>query len=130
MEESQSQNESEQAPYLASMLVYRVRTASWLQHSESLLESLTEKLKTTLVPPSRLVLPLPPNIRTVDIYGAKYAVIWEHMGVGDSVFFPTSAHVEFIEPQLKDIRRALGFNLVAQQRCEFGKLGIRVWRLA
>jgi hypothetical protein len=81
------------------------------------------------VKPPNLIEPLPDLIRCLNLFGVKYWIHWEAMNIGDSVFIKTSADLGLVNKQLRSVRSALRLNFVAQQRCEFGKLGIRIWRM-
>jgi hypothetical protein len=72
---------------------------------------------------------LPDEIRVLNIWGAEYYIPWEGMRVGASFFVPTTALVSQVRPQLRKIAAHFDWGLEARQRCEFGRYGIRVWRV-
>lgn len=62
--------------------------------------------------------------------GIPYAVDWTKLQPGGSFFIKTTARAQEMKPTLDLMRKIMGFELKAHNRCEFGYYGIRVWRLA
>jgi hypothetical protein len=65
----------------------------------------------------------------VNIFGAEYYVPWDEVTVGASIFLPTTALPQQAKEELARAEQALGYRLAVRQRCEFGVLGLRVWRV-
>lgn len=67
--------------------------------------------------------------RVVVIHDVEYFIYWEQMTVGASFFLPTTATPVQAMAVLKPIARALNYKLKAQPRREYGRYGVRVWRM-
>lgn len=74
------------------------------------------------------MLPLEPNVITV--LGADYFVQWERMGIGHSFFLPTTATAAMVLQAMRPNVKALGIEVVARNRTEYGRYGVRVWRIS
>lgn len=51
------------------------------------------------------------------------------LGHGASFFIPTTATPEEVKAILKDTFKQLGYKTELHARCEYGRYGVRVWRL-
>jgi len=51
------------------------------------------------------------------------------LGYGHSFFIPTTATPVQVKEALKDTFKKLGFKTEIHARCEYGRYGVRVWRL-
>lgn len=67
--------------------------------------------------------------RVVVVHGVEYFVYWEHMPVGASFFLPTTATARQVMTALRPIAKGLRYRLLAQPRREYGRFGVRVWRV-
>ena len=65
----------------------------------------------------------------IEVLGVEYFVDWEHLRLGGSFFLPTTATDTMVRNILKDYERKLDMRLVAHNRSEYGRYGVRVWRL-
>lgn len=72
--------------------------------------------------------PIPDEVRVLNIFGAEYFIKWEQLGRGASFFLPTTATAEQVKPLLKPAESYLNIELAVRQRREFGVFGVRVWR--
>lgn len=70
-----------------------------------------------------------PDLRVVEIHGIEYFIYWEQMKIGASFFLPTTATPAQAMAVLKPIARTLNYTLKAQPRREYGRYGVRVWRM-
>lgn len=68
--------------------------------------------------------------RMLVIGGINYYVDWEKMLPGHSVFLKTLAAPAAVRSELRRVERALNIKLAATHRREFGRYGVRVWRMA
>ena len=69
------------------------------------------------------------DLRVVEILGIEYFIYWEQMTVGASFFIPTTATPAQALAVLKPVARRLNYKLKAQPRREYGRYGVRVWRM-
>jgi hypothetical protein len=58
-----------------------------------------------------------------------YFVQWEHLSIGASFFLPTTATKAQAHHALRPYARYLGIRLQVRNRCEYGRYGVRVWRV-
>ena len=70
-----------------------------------------------------------PDLRVVEIHGIEYFIYWEQMTVGASCFLPTTATAKQVMAALRPVARTLNYKLKAQPRREYGRYGVRVWRM-
>lgn len=64
----------------------------------------------------------------VTLQGVDYFVMWDQFQVGCSFFLPTAATAKQVEEVLTPVAQALGIQIVARNRCEYDRYGVRVWR--
>ena len=69
------------------------------------------------------------DLRVVVIHDVEYFIYWEQMTVGASFFIPTTATPVQALAALKPTARQLNYKLKAQPRCEYGRFGVRIWRM-
>jgi len=69
------------------------------------------------------------DIRVFSIHGVEYYIEWRKFGYGHSFFIPTTATPSQVKEVLKDTFTQLGFKTEIHARCEYGRYGVRVWRL-
>lgn len=80
-------------------------------------------------PPKKERLPPRPDLRVVTILGVSYFIPWDKIYPGNSVFIPTVATKFQVERILAPIAVQLGIPLTVRVRCEYGRFGVRVWRV-
>lgn len=73
---------------------------------------------------------LPDDLRLINLYGAEYYIPWEAIPVGGSVFLKTTADASEIAEHLERINKLFRCRFAANNRCEYGYFGIRIWRLS
>lgn len=81
---------------------------------------------------SRKPKPLPAgvdDIRQFTLHGVDYFIEWSRLAVGCSVFLPTTATKRQAFDALQPYARYLGIQLQVRNRCEYGRYGVRVWRV-
>lgn len=59
----------------------------------------------------------------------EYFIFWEQMSIGASFFLPTTATANQVLLRLKYRAQQLRITLRAQPRREYGRYGVRVWRI-
>ena len=69
------------------------------------------------------------EVRQFTLFGVDYYILWEHLGVGASFFLPTTATAQQAFVALKPYAQYLGIRLQVRNRCEYGRYGVRVWRV-
>ena len=72
--------------------------------------------------------PLPSEVRVLDVFGARYYIVWEEVTVGASFFLPTTATAGQVLRALRPAAKHFDWEFAAHPRCEFGRYGVRVWR--
>jgi hypothetical protein len=72
---------------------------------------------------------LPDNVRVLTIFGAEYWMPWEDMRRGCSCFLPTTATAQQVAELLGPIEKYLGWHFAVANRCEYGRYGVRIWRM-
>lgn len=69
------------------------------------------------------------DIHVVVLDGTAFYIRWEHLGYGASFFLPTTVTpkqaLEILRPYAKELK----LKLIAHPRCEYGRYGVRVWRV-
>lgn len=73
--------------------------------------------------------PVKPDIRVVIIHDVEYFIEWSQLDVGHSFFLPTVATAKRVEVILKPVAAELDYRFGVLTRCEYGRYGVRVWRL-
>ena len=74
-------------------------------------------------------LPPTPEIRQFTLHGVDYFILWDRLSVGASFFLPTTATKQQAFEALQPYARYLGIQLQTRNRCEYGRYGVRVWRI-
>ena len=75
-------------------------------------------------------LPLPDEVRFLDVAGSEYYICWEDVTVGASFFLPTTATPKQVLHSARFAAKHFDIILDARPRVERGLYGIRVWRTA
>jgi hypothetical protein len=70
------------------------------------------------------------DLRTIELHGVEYCIDWEKMGYGASFFLPTTATVEQVRIAIRRAVRAYGYRVELRLRREYGRYGVRVWRMS
>lgn len=72
----------------------------------------------------------PPEIPdTFTLHGVDYFLDWRSLERGNSFFIPTTATPKQVKAVLKATYRHLPYTFELHTRCEYGRYGVRVWRL-
>lgn len=69
------------------------------------------------------------DIRVVEICGVHYYIYWEDLPIGGSFFLPTTVRPKEVMAQLRPVADKLNYGLEARTRTEYGRYGVRVWRV-
>lgn len=72
---------------------------------------------------------LPDDVRILTILGAEYFIPWEDLRKGGSFFLPTTATESQVAELLEPAERYLNISLAVANRVEYGRYGVRIWRL-
>jgi hypothetical protein len=70
-----------------------------------------------------------PDLRVIVVHGVEYFVYWDKLDVGASFFLPTTATPRQVKLALGPTLRSLGYEVELRARCEYGRYGVRVWRI-
>mgnify|MGYP006269554467 CR=1 FL=1 len=70
-----------------------------------------------------------PDPHVVTLFDVEYFVYWEHLNIGASFFIPTTATPKQTLEVLKPVAKAMDMLLEARARREYGRYGVRVWRV-
>mgnify|MGYP000143742304 CR=1 FL=1 len=76
--------------------------------------------------------PSPPPLEqpdTVTIRGVDYFIYWNKMAPGCSFFLPTTVSAAEVMQALRPFAYRMKMRLRAHNRCEYGRYGVRVWRM-
>jgi len=68
-------------------------------------------------------------MRVLTLYGVEYFIRWERLEVGNSFFIPTTATPMQVRDALLPAIRFLKIQIEVRARCEYGRYGVRVWRI-
>lgn len=74
-------------------------------------------------------LTLPDEVRVINILGADYFIPWEDLRKGCSFFLPTTATDRQVAVELTVAEQYLGITLAVANRVEYGRYGVRIWRM-
>ncbi len=74
-------------------------------------------------------LAIPDDIRVLNILGADYFIPWEDVRVGCSFFLPTTATDKQVAKLLAPAEEYFDITLAVANRVEYGRYGVRIWRL-
>lgn len=72
---------------------------------------------------------IPDDVRVVEILGAQYFIPWEEVRKGCSFFLPTTATDRQVAAELRSAELYLNITLAVANRVEYGRYGVRIWRL-
>jgi hypothetical protein len=67
--------------------------------------------------------------RVVSLKDVEYFVDWSRVVLGSSFFIPTVATAIQVREALQPIERHLEIKLTVRTRVEYGRYGVRVWRI-
>lgn len=67
--------------------------------------------------------------RVVVVQGIEYFIYWEDMILGASFFIPTTATVQQVKAAIKSAVKHYKYKVEVRPRCEYGRYGVRVWRV-
>jgi hypothetical protein len=72
----------------------------------------------------------PPEVPEVfTLYGVDYFLDWRKLEPGNSFFIPTTATPKQVKAVLKEAYADLPYTFELHARCEYGRYGVRVWRV-
>lgn len=69
------------------------------------------------------------DVRLFTLLGVDYFVVWDRLSIGASFFLPTTATPAQALKALQPYARHLKISLQTRSRCEYGRYGVRVWRV-
>lgn len=69
------------------------------------------------------------DLRVLVLWGTEFFVPWDKVTVGSSFFIPTTATPTQVRFELRAVERALDMKFEAHARREYGRYGVRVWRV-
>lgn len=69
------------------------------------------------------------DVRLFTLHGVDYFIFWDQLHIGASFFLPTTATKAQAFEALQPYARYLGIQLQVRNRCEYGRYGVRVWRV-
>jgi len=69
------------------------------------------------------------ELHAVTIAGIEYYIAWEQFELGGSFFLPTTVTAQIAQRALAPIVRELDVRIVCRNRTEYGRYGVRVWRI-
>ena len=69
------------------------------------------------------------DYRVVVLHGVEYFVFWEQMIPGASFFLPTTATTLQVKDAIRDAVKFYGYRVELRTRREYGRYGVRVWRM-
>ena len=72
---------------------------------------------------------MPDDVRVLHLHGADFYIQWERFDVGRSFFLPTTATPIQAREALKKAMRYLKLQVEIRSRCEYGRYGVRIWRV-
>lgn len=61
--------------------------------------------------------------------GVDFYIMWDKLSPGSSFFIPTTAQAEEVRRALRPYTRQLRIRIETRNRCEYGRYGVRVWRV-
>ena len=65
----------------------------------------------------------------VTIRGVDYFIYWDRVAPGCSFFLPTTVGPAEVMQALRPFATRMKMRLKAHTRCEYGRYGVRVWRM-
>jgi hypothetical protein len=66
----------------------------------------------------------------VTIRGVDYFIYWDKVAPGCSFFLPTTVSPQEVLRELRPFATKMEMYLKAHTRCEYGRYGVRVWRIS
>jgi len=63
------------------------------------------------------------------LVGVEYFLDWGQVAPGNSFFIPTVATIRQVKSVLNETCKDLPYTFIIRTRCEYGRYGVRVWRL-
>jgi hypothetical protein len=73
--------------------------------------------------------PAPEIPEVFTLYGVDYFLDWRKLEPGNSFFIPTTATPKQVKAVLKESYKDLPYTFEIHARCEYGRYGVRVWRV-
>lgn len=67
--------------------------------------------------------------RVLVIRDVEYFIFWEELHIGSSFFIPTTVQAREVARILSDYAEVLDMRFEIRNRCEYGRYGVRVWRV-
>ena len=71
----------------------------------------------------------PHDSRYCRIQGLDYNLPWDKTPVGGSFFLPLVGEFDYARRVIRSRARQFGVPVAVHLRCEYGILGVRVWRI-
>lgn len=71
----------------------------------------------------------PPPVDIITLNGSEYLINWKRLTRGASFFMPTTATQKQAEDALAEAAAQLNMEFAVRARCEYGRYGVRVWRI-
>ena len=72
---------------------------------------------------------VPNELQVLNLFGAEYFIDWKRLARGCSFFLPTTATASQVRQALRPHTRKLNVQFEVRARCEYGRYGVRVWRV-
>ena len=69
------------------------------------------------------------DVRLFTLHGVDYFILWDQLPIGGSFFLPATATQAQAFKALQPYARHLRIGLRVRNRCEYGRYGVRVWRV-
>lgn len=69
------------------------------------------------------------DLQVFNLLGAEYFIDWPQLQRGMSFFLPTTATAFQVRSALRPVAAALNYEFATRPRCEYGRYGVRVWRI-
>lgn len=69
------------------------------------------------------------DVRLFTLHGVDYFILWDRLAIDASFFLPTTATQAQAFKALQPYARFLRIGLRVRNRCEYGRYGVRVWRV-
>lgn len=71
----------------------------------------------------------PSDLGILDLFGAEYCIDWPRLPRGGSFFLPTTATAGQVKTALRPFAERYEYEFETRARCEYGRYGVRVWRV-
>lgn len=69
------------------------------------------------------------DLQVLNLFGAEYFIDWPRLQRGMSFFLPTTATARQVQSALRPVATAFNYEFATRPRCEYGRYGVRVWRV-